>query len=129
MFCVADNEEHPLLCRVLLCCALLALTGCASLAGERLAQSSYGCMQAVVREKVPEDALDKRRHCLAGGLIARYCSVSEAYLAGLGKELSDLLGPGDAEWTDWQADRAGVRCARKSVTDEDVAACCAQAGY
>ncbi len=109
--------------------ALVALAGCASLSGERPAQSSYGCMQAVVREKVPETLPDKHRHCLAGGLIARYCSLSEAYLAGLGKELRDLVGPGDAEWSDWQADRAGVRCARKSVTDDDVAACCTRAGY
>lgn len=112
-----------------LACAWLLSAGCVSLSGERLAQSSYGCMAAVVREKVPEDRSDRHRHCLAGGLIARYCSISEAYLAGLGKELGDLLGPGDAEWTDWQADRAGVRCARASPTDEDVAACCSRAGY
>lgn len=129
MFCAAYDEEQLLLRRVFLGCALLTLTGCASLSGQRLAHSSYGCMEAVVREKVPEDLRDKHRHCLAGGLIARYCSLSEAYLAGLGKELGDLLGPGDAEWKDWQADRAGVRCARKSVTDEDVAACCTRAGY
>lgn len=110
-------------------CALLALTGCASLSGERLAHSSYGCMEAVVREKVPENLPDKHRHCLAGGLIARYCSLSEAYLAGLGKELRDLLGPGDAEWTDWQADRAGAHCARGSETDDDVVTCCTRAGY
>jgi hypothetical protein len=114
---------------VSLACALLSLSGCASLSGERLAHSSYGCMEAVVREKVPRDLIDKHRHCLAGGLIARYCSVSEAHLAGLGKELSDLLGPGDAEWSDWRADRAGVRCARESVTDADVAVCCTRAGY
>jgi hypothetical protein len=107
----------------------LALTGCASLSGQRLARSSYGCTQTVVREKVPVDAADKHRHCIAAGLIARYCSVSEAYLAGSAKELSDLLGPGDAEWSDWQADRAGIGCARASARDEDVASCCSTAGF
>jgi len=107
----------------------LVLAGCTSLSGQRLARSSYGCMEAVVREKVSADLSDQRKHCIAAGLIARYCSATEAYLAGSGKELSDLLGSGDAAWSDWQADRAGVRCARTSASDEDVAACCVSAGY
>ena len=108
--------------------AMLALAGCASTA-PRLAASTYGCMQAVVREKLPADLPDKRAHCIASGLIARYCSVSEAYLAGAATELRDVLGPGNAEWADWQADRAGVACARDAADDDSVADCCAQRGY
>src|SRR5690606_4625537 len=115
--------------RLLSFCLCLVLAGCTSLSGQRLARSSYGCMEAVVREKVSADLSDQRKHCIAAGLIARYCSATEAYLAGSGKELSDLLGSGDAAWSDWQADRAGVRCARTSASDEDVAACCVSAGY
>jgi hypothetical protein len=107
----------------------MLLTGCTSLSGQRLARSSYGCMEAVIREKVPEDASDKHRHCTAAGLIARYCSVSEAYLAGSGKELSDLLGSGDAAWSDWQADRAGIACARANGSDAQVVACCSAEGF
>lgn len=105
------------------------LLGCASLSGERLGRSSHGCMVAVVRDKVPAELSDTRKHCIAAGLIARYCSVSEAYLAGAAKELSDLLGPGDAAWSDWRADRAGVRCAKRSQSDSAVATCCETAGY
>lgn len=108
--------------------AMLALAGCASTA-PRLAASTYGCMQAVVREKLPTELPDKRAHCIASGLIVRYCSVSEAYLAGAATELRDLLGPGNAEWADWQADRAGIACARAAESDDSVARCCAQRGY
>jgi hypothetical protein len=107
------------------------LTACASIANRspRLAQSTYGCMQAVLREKLPANLPDKRAHCLAGGLISRYCSVTEAYLAAASKEVRDLLGGGDAEWRDWQADRAGIACAGTSPDDGALPQCCAARGY
>ena len=86
-------------------------------------------MQTVVREKLPADLSDVRKHCIAAGLIARYCSVSEAYLAGSAKELRDLLGTGDAAWSDWQADRAGIGCAKQSQNDTDISVCCSERGY
>ena len=85
-------------------------------------------MQAV-RAQLPTDDTDKRLHCLVSAQIARQCSVSEAYLAGIGKELRDLFGRGDAEWADWQADRAGVSCGRMQGSDVDIHACCAAKGY
>lgn len=108
-----------------------ALVGCASVPDRppRLAASSYGCMQAVVQEKLPADLTEARAHCLAAGLIARYCSAGEAYLASAGKELRDLWGGGDAEWSDWRADRAGLGCARSSRNDADLADCCSARGY
>lgn len=107
------------------------LTACATIANRppRLARSSYGCMQAVVHDKLPADLPDKRAHCLAGGLILRYCSVTEAYLAGAGKEVRDLLGHGDAEWADWRADRVGMECARHAADDSALAQCCSERGY
>jgi hypothetical protein len=86
-------------------------------------------MQAVLREKLPSGLADKRAHCLAGGLISRYCSITEAYLAGAGKEVRDLLGQGDPEWADWRADRVGIECARGSADDESLAECCTERGY
>jgi hypothetical protein len=83
----------------------------------------------VMRDKVPSDVKDSRQHCLASGLIARYCSLTEAYMAGIGKELRDLFGGGDAEWSDWRADRAGVNCARAGDSDASLADCCAARGY
>lgn len=86
-------------------------------------------MQAVLQDKLPSGLADKRAHCLAGGLISRYCSITEAYLAGAGKEVRDLLGRGDPEWADWQADRVGIECARKSVDDASMAQCCSARGF
>lgn len=107
------------------------LTACAAVANrpERPAHSSYGCMQAVLREKLPPNLPDQRAHCLAGGLISRYCSITEAYLAGAGKEVRDLLSQGDAQWQDWRADRTGIECARHAADDPALVACCSERGY
>jgi hypothetical protein len=115
----------------LLTAAMIVLAGCATVPNRpaRPAQSSYGCMKAVVQDKLPAGLPDRRAHCLAAGLIARYCSRSEAYLAGAGKELRDLLGAGDAEWADWRADRVGIQCARQASDDAALAACCEERGY
>jgi hypothetical protein len=103
------------------------LGGCSSLQ-PRPAVSSYGCMQ-VVRTQLPVNDDDKRLHCLASAQIAQRCSVLEAYMAGIGKEVSDMLGRGDPEWADWQADRAGVSCGRTHVDAAELEACCTVKGY
>ena len=111
--------------------SIATVAGCASTVARpaRPATSSYGCMQSVTQEKLPANLPDARAHCLAAGLIARYCSTSEAYLAGIGKELRDLLGPGDAQWKDWHADRTGIDCARHAEGDVELERCCSSRGY
>jgi hypothetical protein len=108
-------------------CAALLLTGCAS-REPRADDSTYGCMQTV-RAQIPTNLPDKRQHCLAGAQITRQCSVGEAYVASLGKELRDLFGTGDASWSDWRADRAGMRCGRAARDTAQIERCCAAAGY
>jgi hypothetical protein len=105
---------------------LLMLGACGTVPNrpERLAHSSYGCMKAVLDSKLPPKLPDNQAHCLASGLIARYCSIPEGYLAGVGKEVRDLLGPGDAQWRDLKADWAGVDCARHADSDGALTACC-----
>jgi hypothetical protein len=84
-------------------------------------------MQAV-RTQLPARDYDKRLHCLASAQIAQQCSVIEAYIAGIGKEVSDMFGSGDPEWADWQADRAGVSCrSREGIAA--IEACCSAKGY
>jgi hypothetical protein len=106
----------------------LVLTGCSTLSGEqRAAVSTLGCAHAVVDSKVPAARSDKIMHCMAAGMIARYCSVSESYLASVGKEVKDLFTPGgDAEWADLRADRKGIGCARSASGDAELATCCEQ---
>jgi hypothetical protein len=83
-------------------------------------------MSEVLKQKLPSKLPDKRAHCLASGLIARYCSLPEAYMAGIGKEVRDLFTGGDVEWADWRADRVGIACARRAADDTAVTACCEQ---
>jgi hypothetical protein len=107
---------------------VLALYGCAT-PPDRPAVSSYSCMVAV-RDSVPPQSYDKRAHCMVSAGIAQRCSVFEADLAGLGKELRDVFTPGgDASWADWRADRAGIRCAKRGRDPAVLAACCAESGY
>jgi len=76
--------------------------------------------------RLPLDKLpDSKAHCEAAGLIARHCSVSEATMASVGKELRDVFTAGDAEWRDLMSDRRGIRCAHNSNNDAELAACCA----
>jgi hypothetical protein len=82
-------------------------------------------MQAVVAHKLPPRIPDKQAHCYAAGMIARYCSVTEAYLASVGKEVGDLFnGSGDFEWGDLSADRLGIGCERHASSDEALERCC-----
>jgi hypothetical protein len=82
-------------------------------------------MRATVAARVPEHYGDKHRHCLAAGMIARYCSVGEAKLASWGKEIADALGRGDADRRDLAADYAGIDCARRARDDAGLQECCA----
>jgi hypothetical protein len=102
------------------------LAGCAAVP-DRPATSSAGCVRAVLDRHLPSGLRDKPAHCVAGGLIARFCSPTEARLAGLAKELRDVFTAGDADWGDWQATRAGVRCAAPNADAASIIACCDEA--
>jgi len=103
---------------------LAGLAGCSTATGvQRLEPSSLECMRAVVR-KLPPHIPDKQAHCLAAGMIARYCSRPEAWIAGVGKEFTDLFDGGDAEWGDLVADRIGIVCERGAGSDEALDRCC-----
>ena len=106
--------------------ATALLGGCAAAPGvQRLSGSSLGCMRAVVRDKLPQNLPDKQAHCLAAGMIAHYCSRPEAYLAGYGKEFTDIFDGGDPEIGDIRADLLGIRCAAAGPTTAALASCCA----
>ena len=115
--------------RSVIAAACLVLCACLPLAGRenRAAQSSLGCMQRVREEKLPVGLNDEMKHCVAAGLVARYCSRSEAWMASIGKEVEDVFGPGDAEWRDLVADRHGRTCARAASSDAELRQCCEQA--
>ena len=84
-------------------------------------------MHAAMRH-VPHDDERIDKHCMAAAFIARHCSVTEAALASLGKELQDLFTSGDAQWADVRADQRGLRCARSANGDAAIVECCADFG-
>ena len=105
--------------------ATFLLAACATAPGvQRLAGSSLDCMRTVVRGKLPQDLPDKQAHCLAAGLIAYYCSRPEAYLAGYGKEFTDIFDGGDPQISDIKADLIGIRCEASAGTPAALAGCC-----
>jgi RHS repeat-associated protein len=53
---------------------------------------------------------DKYKHCVVSCYIDVTCNYATAVAAGIGKEIKDMWGPGNAEWADWQADREGIKC-------------------
>lgn len=123
MSCAAEPPRAEGLAAFL---AAVGLAACATAPGvQRLEPSSLGCMRAVVRDQVPTHIPDKQAHCLAAGMIARYCSRSEAYIASVGKEFTDLFDGGDAEWGDLVADRIGIRCEGTASSDAALQRCCA----
>ena len=107
--------------------ATIAAAGCTAHPSRppRPAVSSLGCMHRAIDARLPKTAPDKELHCLAAGFIARYCSSTEARIAGAGKEIRDLFTPHEtAEWADWRADLKGIHCAQQASTDDDLSSCC-----
>jgi hypothetical protein len=87
------------------------------------------CMQQTMDSLEVGGLADMRQHCLAAGTIAIRCGGLSATMAGYGKELADVFGPGDAEWRDVAANRAGRRCAGRSKDEAVLSACCEREGY
>jgi hypothetical protein len=106
----------------------LLATACAPLPTyePRAGRSSLGCMESAIAGRNLEALTDDAEaHCIAAGLIALRCSVTESWIAGVGQELRDLLGRGDAEIEDLRNDARGVKCARATGKD-GLDACCRQ---
>lgn len=112
--------------RIALVASLLVLLAACASRPTRPAISSYSCMTAV-RDALPAGLTDRAAHCQAAGSIAQRCSVIEARLAGIGKEVRDLFTGGDASWNDWRSDRAGIRCAAHA-NGRSLAECCRASG-
>jgi len=65
---------------------------------------------------------DDYLHCLTSCYFVANCKVTRqtAELAGVFKEIWDIIGPGDAEFNDLVSNRKGVKCASKG----DCESCC-----
>lgn len=72
-------------------------------------------------------ANDKWKHCSLSCMLAIRCGGQDSFIVGILKELADMVGPGNAEWADLQADADGVSLAvlRIARTDEQCQEHCA----
>lgn len=58
---------------------------------------------------------DKNRHCTVSCMLALKCNDNEVMMIGVLKEFKDLLGPGDADAEDIEADALGISLAAKGA--------------
>lgn len=69
---------------------------------------------------------DKLQHCSASCMFAIHCPVTDVAVMGILKELADLLGVGNAEVKDLEADFDGIRIQAKhhfNKYDQCIKAC------
>jgi RHS repeat-associated protein len=94
---------------------LIAPLKCALALGRNL-QSSF-----------PPNTGDKFKHCVVSCRILEDCGLAAATAAGIGKELQDAVGPGDASIGDFIADYEGILCGidtKKGKFCRDCDSCC-----
>lgn len=92
------------------------------------------CVNRIAARPFPPGTNDKYKHCIVSGEIYAQCSPAEAYAAGIGKEIKDLFGPGNAEIDDLKADLDGIDCAANgfscgSQCTPDLDSCCRCKGW
>jgi RHS repeat-associated protein len=73
---------------------------------------------------------DKYRHCVVECKLSGRCGNAIAGAIGVGKELKDVFGPGEADVEDLKADLDGLACGSSTdePRDEDCKACCVGIG-
>jgi hypothetical protein len=69
---------------------------------------------------------DKYRHCVVACEITGRCGKFAAIVAGIGKEIMDVVGDGNAEWEDWKADLKEIECAEDIDGDKRTKKTCEQ---
>lgn len=86
-----------------------------------------GAVAALAGARLTQGMNDKVRHCFVSCLITIKCDEVTAAAVGLVKEAIDSVGPGDADWEDWEADKRGIACGTK-VKQKKVKSCGAACG-
>ncbi len=64
--------------------------------------------QKIYKDLGRQNISDKTKHCVLSCHMALRCPSFEVWNLGVLKEIYDLLGGGNAEWADLQADRDGI---------------------
>ena len=66
------------------------------------------------KDEIQKLPTDKAMHCTMSCYLAVKCPREEALIVGYLKEFWDILGPGDADWNDIEANKVGIKYAKKN---------------
>jgi hypothetical protein len=66
-------------------------------------------IKAVKAEVSARQITDKNMHCSASCILTLTCFADDVFAIGVGKEILDILTPGDCDINDIRADMKGIR--------------------
>jgi len=95
-------------------------------ARKKIICSSYYLYYYLPEVEVLPMSTDKLKHCSISCMMARKCPEVEVDIVGIFKELMDLIGPGDSELADIQANRTGISFAPLAKKRNDCIRLCRQ---
>ena len=76
-------------------------------------------LKPVVAVAKSHSTYDKNLHCAVSCMLTLRCNSKEVLLVGYLKEFKDLLGPGNAERADIEADKYGISLVKHKRAMED----------
>jgi len=72
-----------------------------------------------VKAKLVQSNNDKYKHCAVSCMLSNRCGGFDSYQLGVLKEIWDIIGPGNAEWKDLEADMIGVQMSMHKIATND----------
>ena len=82
-----------------------------SFANDKLLCSSYYLFK--YKDIIPATEVDKVKHCSFSCILAMKCTRVESYTVGYIKEFADLLGMGEPDWADIEANKKGIKLSKR----------------
>jgi hypothetical protein len=96
----------------------LSLISTQALAAPAMVCSLYHSKRVIAVAKAHSQN-DKNRHCTVSCMLALKCNDTEVMMIGLLKEFKDLLGPGDADQEDIEANALGISLSASGAARSD----------
>ncbi|OUR96686.1 hypothetical protein A9Q84_10105 [Halobacteriovorax marinus] len=81
-----------------------------------VAADKFICSYFVIKKYsslVPDSEYDKVKHCAYSCILRKKCGYIESWAVGIGKEIADLIGDGNAEMDDLRADAIGIKLGKR----------------
>lgn len=65
------------------------------------------------KDLIAKTEVDKVKHCSYSCILAIKCGKFESYTFGYLKEFADLMGMGEPDWADLEANKKGIKLAKR----------------